>query len=92
MLWYPRQRPEMAGIDEQKDTECHYQEAGTNPDLPLPFDQRCQQGEGKHHRQHREQVTDAKRAKRRNESARAFLHQSGGNGKWPTHSWVHPVI
>jgi hypothetical protein len=65
----------MAGIDEQKDTECHYQEAGANPDLPLPFDQGCQQCEGKQHHQHREQVTDAKCAKRRNESARAFLQQ-----------------
>ena len=64
----------MAGIDEQKDTERHYHNAGANPDLPLPVDQGCQQGEGKHHRQHREQVTDAKRAKCRNESARAFFH------------------
>jgi hypothetical protein len=66
-----------AGIDEQKDTECHYEEAGANADLPLPFDEGCQQPERKHHRQHREQVTDGKRAKRGNESARAFFHQSG---------------
>ena len=75
--WYPRQCAGMAGIDEQKDTERHYQEAGANPDLPLPFDEGCQQREGKHHHQHREQVTDGKRPKRRNESARASFHQSG---------------
>jgi hypothetical protein len=67
----------MAGIDEQKDSERHYHEAGADPDLPLPVDQGGHQRERKHHRQHREQVTDAKRAKRRNESARAFFHQSG---------------
>jgi hypothetical protein len=45
-----------------------------HPHLPLPFNEGCQQREGKYHRQHREQMTGGKRPKRRNESARAFSH------------------
>ena len=37
--WYARQRPRMAGVDEPEDTERDHQEAGANPDLPLPFDE-----------------------------------------------------
>ena len=44
--WYPRQRARMARTNEQKDAEHDNQEAGANPDLPLPFDQGCQQREG----------------------------------------------
>jgi uncharacterized protein (DUF927 family) len=67
----------MAGVDEPKDTERDHQEAGANPDLPLPFDESGQEREGKHHHQHCQQVTNGKRPKRRKERARAPFHQSG---------------
>jgi hypothetical protein len=82
----------MAGINEQKDTERDNQETGANPDLLLPYDEGCQQREGKHHHQHCQQVTDGKGPKRRNESARASFHQSSRNGERPTHPGVHAVI
>src|SRR5215471_2599183 len=44
--WYSRQRPRMARIDEPRDTERDHQETGTNPDLPMPFDESGQQREG----------------------------------------------
>jgi hypothetical protein len=66
----------MAGINEQKNTERDDQEARANSDLLLPFDEGRQKCEGKDHHQHRQQVTDGKGPKRRNESARTSFHQS----------------
>jgi hypothetical protein len=75
--WYARQRPRMAGVDEPEGTERDHQEAGAYPDLPLPFDERGQEREGQQHHQHRQQVTDGERPKRRNEGARTPFHQAG---------------
>jgi hypothetical protein len=82
----------MLRVQEPKKTERHHQEAGANPDLWLPFDKSRQEREGKQHYQHRQQVTDGKGPKRRNESARTSFHQSSCNGERPTHPGVHAVI
>ena len=57
----------MARLHEPEDTEPDHQEAGTNADQPLPFDHgEC---EGKHYYQHREEIADGQRPKRREECA-----------------------
>ena len=55
---YPRQRPRMAPVDEPEDTEPDDQEAGADPDLPLPFDEGDEQPEGKEDHEHRQQMAD----------------------------------
>ena len=74
---YPRQRSRMAPVDEPEDTEPDDQKTGADLDLPLPIDERDQQREGKDHQEHREQMADRERPKRRHEGARAFFHQPG---------------
>ena len=58
---YPRQHPRMAPVDEPEDAEADDQEAGADPDRPLPFDERDQQREGQDYQEHRQQMADRQR-------------------------------
>src|SRR5262249_42213560 len=53
---YPRHEPRMASVDQPEDTEPDNQHAGSDLDLPLPFDERDEQGEGKDHHEHGQEM------------------------------------
>jgi hypothetical protein len=48
----------MAPVDYSEHTEPDDQEAGTDLDLSLPFDEGNQQREGKDHHEYRQQMAD----------------------------------
>jgi hypothetical protein len=73
---YPQQRSRMAPVDEPEHTVPDEQKTGADLDLLLPVDERDQQREGKNHQEHRGKVADRQWPKRRDEGARAFLHQA----------------
>ena len=74
---YPRQHPRMAPVDEPKDAKPDDQKAGPDLDLLLPFDKGDQQREGKDHNEHRQQMADRQRPKRRHKGAGTPFHQPG---------------
>ena len=63
--WYPRQPPRMTPVDEPEEAETDDQQAGADLDLPLPFDERDEQGKRKQDHQHGQQVAKRQRPERR---------------------------
>ena len=75
--FYARQRSRMAPVDEPEGAEAHHQQAGADPDLPLPIDETDQQRERQDHDQHREQMAGRERRERRHKRPRTFFHHPG---------------
>ena len=82
----------MSPVNETEDAKGDYGGARTDPDFVLPVQQRGHRGKRQKNDEHRHQVPDRKRHQGRHYVSSAMAHQPGGNGQWPTHSWIDAVI
>src|SRR4029450_6258249 len=78
MRWpNPRQRARMTPVNEPEDAEPDDQQTGADLDRPLPFDEGDQQRKRQNHQEHRKQMAERQRPKRRHQGARTSSHQPG---------------